>query len=86
MQSANYQAKVSRVVLLKRDGTEEAVTPDVFWGCSVSVEATLKPTAVPAVMAEKTTTDNNIYNLSGQRVAVPRKGIYIINGKKVVVR
>lgn len=27
-----------------------------------------------------------VYNLNGQRIAVPRKGIYIINGKKTVVR
>ena len=27
-----------------------------------------------------------IYNLSGQRVSIPSKGIYIVNGKKVVIR
>ena len=29
---------------------------------------------------------NNIYNLQGQRVENPGKGIYIMNGKKVVIR
>ena len=28
----------------------------------------------------------NVYNLSGQRVAQPTKGLYIVNGKKVVVK
>lgn len=28
----------------------------------------------------------NYYNLSGQRVAMPTKGLYIVNGKKVVVK
>lgn len=27
-----------------------------------------------------------IYNLNGQRIATPRKGLYIVNGKKVVVK
>lgn len=31
-------------------------------------------------------TTNAIYNLSGQRLATPRKGINIINGKKVMVK
>ena len=30
--------------------------------------------------------DNAIYNLSGQRVVNPRKGIYIKNGKKFVIK
>ncbi|MBQ8066325.1 MAG: hypothetical protein IJ200_11805, partial [Prevotella sp.] len=28
----------------------------------------------------------NVYNLNGQRVTAPAKGLYIINGKKVVVK
>ena len=27
-----------------------------------------------------------VFNLNGQRVAAPRRGLYIINGKKAVVR
>lgn len=27
-----------------------------------------------------------VYNLSGQRVAAPQKGLYIVNGKKVIVK
>ena len=27
-----------------------------------------------------------VYNLNGQRVAQPTKGLYIVNGKKVVVK
>ena len=33
-----------------------------------------------------TLNDNSIYTLSGQRVAQPTKGIYIINGRKVVIK
>jgi hypothetical protein len=28
----------------------------------------------------------NVYNLNGQRVAQPNKGLYIVNGKKVVIK
>ena len=30
--------------------------------------------------------DTDVYNLSGQRVARPNKGLYIVNGKKVVIK
>ena len=30
--------------------------------------------------------DNAIYNLSGQRIAAPQKGINIVNGKKIIVK
>jgi hypothetical protein len=32
------------------------------------------------------TNDKAIYNLNGQRVAQPTKGMYIINGNKVIVK
>lgn len=32
------------------------------------------------------TIDNNVYNLNGVRVAQPQKGLYIMNGKKVVIK
>ena len=30
--------------------------------------------------------DNNVYNMNGVRVAQPQKGLYIVNGKKVVIK
>ena len=30
--------------------------------------------------------DNSIYNMNGQRVSQPTKGLYIVNGKKVVIK
>ena len=30
--------------------------------------------------------DDTLYNLQGQRVASPQKGIYLINGKKFVAK
>lgn len=31
-------------------------------------------------------TDNDVYNMNGQRVAAPTKGLYIMNGKKVIYK
>ena len=41
-------------------------------------------TAIETVKAEKA--NNEYYNLAGQRVANPTKGLYIVNGRKVVVK
>ena len=32
------------------------------------------------------TNEKSVYNLSGQRVANPTKGLYIVNGKKVIIK
>ncbi len=43
-------------------------------------------TAIDAVNAGAQSIDGAVYNLSGQRVSQPTKGIYIINGKKVMMK
>ncbi|MBQ6767249.1 MAG: hypothetical protein IJP46_01070 [Prevotella sp.] len=35
---------------------------------------------------ERTVNDNQYYDLSGRRVAQPTKGLYIVNGKKVIIK
>ena len=35
---------------------------------------------------ERTVTDNQYYTLDGRRVAQPTKGLYIVNGRKVIVK
>ena len=50
---------------------------------------TTAPTAIEAVDADIITTGNastKIYNIAGQRVAKAVKGLYIVNGKKVLVK
>jgi hypothetical protein len=34
----------------------------------------------------ETINNNRYFNLSGQRVAQPTKGLYIVNGKKVIIK
>lgn len=41
------------------------------------------PTAIADINATRQKADNNIYNLNGQKVNCPGRGIYIKNGKKV---
>lgn len=78
------EAKVSRAVLIKSDNTEEETELSVFWGCTLESQVK-QPTAIYTPKTA-TTADDNIYNLAGQRVTSPRKGIYIRNGKKYAVK
>ena len=43
-------------------------------------------TGIESVATEQNTFGKGIYTLSGQRVSVPAKGLYIIDGKKVLVK
>ena len=66
--------------------------------CYLSVAATSAPeylgfdgdgntTGVETLNVERgTLNDNSYYNLAGQRVAQPTKGLYIVNGKKYIVK
>jgi len=52
---------------------------------NIVFEGGLTPTGINAVNAAANM-DGNIYDLSGRRVMQPTKGLYIIGGKKVVVK
>ena len=43
-------------------------------------------TGIIAVEQETEDMDDSVYNLNGQRIAQPAKGLYIVNGKKVIVK
>ena len=43
-------------------------------------------TSISEKTAVKSQTEGEYYNLAGQRVAQPTKGLYIVNGKKVVIK
>ena len=44
------------------------------------------PTGISDVMATTNPSSEAVYDLSGRRVTSPQKGIYIINGKKVIIK
>jgi hypothetical protein len=52
---------------------------------SEATEATVA-TGIEEISPASTTADGKVYNLAGQRVNKATKGLYIINGKKVVVK
>ena len=41
-------------------------------------------TAISAVKAQKSAAEGEYFNLAGQRIAQPTKGLYIVNGKKII--
>ena len=53
--------------------------------CS-GIEIRTNATAISTVKAEKTVAAGEYFNLAGQRVQQPAKGLYIVNGKKVMVK
>ena len=70
------------------------VTTDKFYEISTEMEGTKHKvndvtnayTSIDNVLSERTT-DHRYYDLSGRRVSQPKsKGIYIVNGKKVVIK
>ena len=76
-------AVLREAYLIKRDGTEEKTEISPFWGCTLTTQP-----RTTAILSPKVTTDSAapFYTLSGQRVTTPHKGLYIHNGKKVVMK
>ena len=72
--------RVKSAKLIKTDGTEMAGNVAVGWGCEVTGE-TIKSTSGICTINTVNTNDR-IYNLQGQQIAKPQRGIYIQNGKK----
>lgn len=73
--------RVKSAKLIKADGTEMAGNVAVGWGCEVTSEATKSASNIHTVI-NTANADNRIYNLQGQQIAQPQRGIYIQNGKK----
>ena len=43
-------------------------------------------TALPSVADDKGTANSEVYDLQGRKVATPAKGLYVVNGRKVLVK
>ena len=65
-------------VLADVDDTLEARLMIIF--------ADSETTGIGATLVNSEVVNNEIYNLAGQRVAAPKKGLYIVGGKKVMVK
>ena len=53
---------------------------------SIVFEDASETTGIGASLTKNEEVKNGTYNLQGQRVAQPRKGLYIVGGKKVIVK
>lgn len=79
------EAKVVSAWLIRQDGTEEYSDLSPFWGCEITnVEKYVS--GINNVAVDQPHHNTHIYNLSGQRLSKPQKGINIIAGKKIVIK
>ena len=44
------------------------------------------PTGISAALVKSDGVKSEVYNLNGQRVSKTGKGVYIVNGKKMVIK
>ncbi|MBR4925629.1 MAG: glycoside hydrolase family 5 protein [Prevotella sp.] len=84
--SGAMTAKVKKVTLIKADNSEISLSVTSAWGCTVTSESTPINTSIQNLQPDMSKTDDAIYNLNGQRVNTPQKGIYIRNGKKFIMK
>lgn len=77
------QARIKSITLKKKSGEEVSVNPSNFHDCELS-----NITVITGIneIKQDITTDNRIYNLQGQRIDNPSKGIYIKGGKKYIAK
>ena len=78
MPVGEYEIKVRDIVL----SSGVAIKPSDTTG-KVTVESS--QTSIQQIESNDNASDQ-IYNLSGQRVKAPLHGIYVINGRKVIVK
>lgn len=76
-------ARVNKATLIKADDSEQSLIVTKAWGCDVTEEAAT-PSSIHSVSVLPGKADDAIYNLNGQRISKPSKGIYIQNGRKYV--
>ena len=79
--ATNGSTRIKSIRLVKKDGTKESSDPSVFWGCNMSDVDVM--TGISSLTTNQV--DNGfIYNLHGQRLLSPSKGIYIQGGRKYI--
>jgi len=59
---------------------------DTEGGAPAFLPFAAETTGISATLVNSEVVNNEVYNLAGQRVAKPTKGLYIVGGRKVVVK
>lgn len=63
------------------------LTPKSFGFCNIAIEGIMSnASGISTPVTMSMPMDNTYYNIKGQRVAKPTKGLYIVNGKKVIIK
>ena len=78
-----FTTTVKKAILIKADGTEQATMLSSFWGCTVVLNTS--STGIAPIKSNVELTNESFYNLQGQKVTEPKRGIFVRNGKKVVI-
>ena len=78
--------KVISAWLIRQDGTEEYSDLSPFWGCEIKSKTNYVTGINPIKVMPIDNAPHRIYNINGQRLEKPQKGINIIDGKKVLVK
>ena len=77
-----YDVDVSRVMLVVPDEAADKYRAHEVWG-QFRIET---PTGISCPDPAFTKGDDTVYNLAGQRLTTPQKGINIVNGRKVLMK
>ena len=80
-----YKAN-DKMVATNRAYLQTDVTPDANARIAIIFDDEGKTTGINATLMNNERMNNEVYNLNGQRVAKPTKGLYVVNGKKVVIK
>lgn len=79
------RVRIKSVKLKNRNGEELPCSPSVAWGCTMSDVTANSSTGIYVVKQDQPS-DGKIYDLSGRLLKQrPKKGLYLMNGKKIVV-
>ena len=69
--------------LVKKDGTTVSGSISTFWGCTIEEKFV---TAISPLSLPDDASANIYYDLQGRSTQHPTKGLYIQNGKKVIIK
>ena len=78
--SDQYTGQELNAALLRLIAAEEAFLTDA------GIDPSTYVTGIEGIQADKSLEGAVIYDLNGKRVEKPAKGLYIVNGKKVVIK
>ena len=78
----NYETTMNLILNNNNNGKQMDLT-EFTDGKSYTIPGT---TGISTALMKNERMNHEVYNLNGQRVAQPAKGIYIVNGRTVVVK